>query len=304
MELKINPLFQDGIPPLTELEFQQLEANILKEGRIINPLITWNGYIVDGHNRFRILQAHPELPYETYEKEFSGIPSILAWICKNQLGRRNLTPAQRKYLIGKQYESEKAAYGGQRETKRDNSGKFTASSQNGNLRSAERTCTRIAEENNVSKNTVLRAESFSKAVDLAEGVSPGIRQEILSGSLRPTEKELTAVIKAAPQEQEAMVQGLRESHSSPKKSETIREVQKISDDMLRDRVRGSRDDVLCELTDALESMMFRWTFCLSHNSLIFRQKSCLEGIRKLTEKGTAFFKEIEGGHIPDDDRTV
>ena len=99
MELKINPLFQDQIPPLTELEFQQLEDNVLKEGRIINPLITWNGFIVDGHNRFRILQAHPELPYETYEKEFSGIPGILAWICKNQLGRRNLTPAQRKYLI-------------------------------------------------------------------------------------------------------------------------------------------------------------------------------------------------------------
>jgi hypothetical protein len=41
------------IPPLTSEEFKQLERNILEEG-IRDPLVTWNGILVDGHNRYRI----------------------------------------------------------------------------------------------------------------------------------------------------------------------------------------------------------------------------------------------------------
>ena len=48
-QLKIDPEFQNQInPPLFE-ETHQLEMNILKEERVLNPIITWNGYIVDGH---------------------------------------------------------------------------------------------------------------------------------------------------------------------------------------------------------------------------------------------------------------
>ena len=76
--------------------------NILKEERVLNPIITWNGYIVDGHTRYEILQKYPFIPFEVIEKEFSSRYEALVWICKNQLGRRNLTPEQKKFLIGKQ----------------------------------------------------------------------------------------------------------------------------------------------------------------------------------------------------------
>ena len=101
MDLKIDPVFSEKIPPLTPEELEQLEANILEEGAVINPLIVWNGVIVDGHNRYRILQKHPEIIFHVYEKEFSDRYEVIAWICKNQLGRRNLTEAQKKYLVGK-----------------------------------------------------------------------------------------------------------------------------------------------------------------------------------------------------------
>ena len=80
----------------------------------INPLIVWNGIIVDGHNRYRILQQHPEIQFTIYEKEFPDRYAVIAWICKNQLGRRNLTSQQFKYLMGQQYKAEKIAYGGDR----------------------------------------------------------------------------------------------------------------------------------------------------------------------------------------------
>lgn len=44
-QLKIDPEFQSKIPPLQFEEEQQLEQNIIAEGRLLNPIITWNGYI-------------------------------------------------------------------------------------------------------------------------------------------------------------------------------------------------------------------------------------------------------------------
>ena len=48
-QLKIDPEFQKQINPPSFEETHQLEMNILKEERVLNPIITWNGYIVDGH---------------------------------------------------------------------------------------------------------------------------------------------------------------------------------------------------------------------------------------------------------------
>ena len=108
--LRIDPEFESKIPPLREEELKQLEENILADGVVINPLIVWNGIIVDGHNRYRILQQHPEIQFTIYEKEVPDRYAVIAWICKNQLGRRNLTSQQFKYLMGQQYKAEKTAY--------------------------------------------------------------------------------------------------------------------------------------------------------------------------------------------------
>ena len=60
--LHIDPEFKAQIPPLTEDERKQLEENILADGEILSPLLVWNDTIVDGHNRYEILQSHPEIP--------------------------------------------------------------------------------------------------------------------------------------------------------------------------------------------------------------------------------------------------
>ena len=198
--LKIDPEFQGKIPPLTFEELNQLEANILRDGRIINPIIVWRGLIVDGHNRYTIAKKHPEIPFTVHEKEFASRYEAIIWICKNQLGRRNLTPEQKKYLIGKQYEAEKCANGGDRKSPAAKSG-----SQIGNLIGNPKTCKRIATENGVSKNTVILAEEFAKGVDAAEEAVPGTRQKVLSGEVKPTAAEIASVARAPPEERPALV---------------------------------------------------------------------------------------------------
>ena len=84
------------IPPLSNEEFKQLERSILEEG-IRDPLITWNGILIDGHNRYRIAQEH-DMNYETLEKEFENINRVKEWMINNQFGRRNLSNYQRSVL--------------------------------------------------------------------------------------------------------------------------------------------------------------------------------------------------------------
>ena len=219
MDLKIDPEFAEKIPPLTPEEFEQLEANILADGSVLSPLIVWNGVIVDGHNRYKIIQTHPEISYTTHEKEFSDRYEAISWICKNQLGRRNLTPEQRRYLIGKQYEAEKHQHG--RETgnplSRGKNGRFTVSPQNGDSRSAGKTSQRIAEETNTSKNYVQRAEIYAQGIEAADETLPGIKQEILSGKLKSSVNSITAIARASPQDRQELVEGLRKPRPSPKK---------------------------------------------------------------------------------------
>ena len=77
INLKIDPEFQSQIPPLTDDEFKQLEENILKEGKLISPLIVWNNILVDFPNRKQIVHEilHPEdrpAPQSSYS-HYSGI---------------------------------------------------------------------------------------------------------------------------------------------------------------------------------------------------------------------------------------
>ena len=98
-QLKIDPEFQSKIPPLQFEEEQQLKQNVIAEGRLLNPIITWNGCILDGHTRYRILKKHGFIKFEVEEIQLANKYEALAWICKNQLGRRNLSPERKKFLL-------------------------------------------------------------------------------------------------------------------------------------------------------------------------------------------------------------
>ena len=304
MELRIDPEFESKIPPLTAEEFRQLEENILADGVVINPIIVWNGVIVDGHNRFHIIERHPEIKYTTHEKQFDDRFTVIAWICKNQLGRRNLTPEQKKYLIGKQYEAEKSSHGAKNGF-RGNQHTSLVKGQNDHLPEMT-TRERIAKETNTSDSYVRRAEHFAKGIDLADEVDPGIRQEILAGEIKPTEAAVAAVVRAAPEDRPALVEELRKPPSRrdkdpPKKKAPDEDepdlelIQKIADDMLEARSNGKPSTMIYEMNDALESMIFRWNFCQSNYTAFFEMEECRSAIKNLIHNGFEFLKQYEGG---------
>ena len=94
--VKIKQEFKSLIPPLTTEEFKQLEDNCLAEG-IREKILTWNGFIIDGHNRFEISERW-NLDFETESKHFENEEAVKEWMILNQFGRRNLSNYQRSVL--------------------------------------------------------------------------------------------------------------------------------------------------------------------------------------------------------------
>lgn len=94
--LEIKEEFKKLIPALTAEEFKQLEANCLEEG-IREKIITWNGVIIDGHNRYEIATRW-NLDYQTESKRFANENDVREWMINNQFGRRNLSNYQRSVL--------------------------------------------------------------------------------------------------------------------------------------------------------------------------------------------------------------
>ena len=93
--LTIDPEFEAKCPPLTDDELSQLEENILEEGLVLMPLIVWNDMIVDGHNRYRIAQAHPGIEFRTHGKQFSNRYEALSGFARTSSDGEILRPSRR-----------------------------------------------------------------------------------------------------------------------------------------------------------------------------------------------------------------
>lgn len=194
--LKIDPEFRDKIPPLTEAEFEQLQENILNDGEVYEPIAVWNGTIVDGHNRWRIIQEHPGLPYRLKQMHFIDKWAAFEWMYKKQLGRRNLTDEQRTYMIGKMYEARKNSHGNNAE--RGENGRYL-SAQNGHtgerrLRQDEA----IGSELGIGHNTVRRAEKFAKGVEALRSVSKEAAEIVLQGGTGITKATVSELPNSTP----------------------------------------------------------------------------------------------------------
>jgi hypothetical protein len=175
--LEVNEEFKKLIPPLSKEEYEQLETNCLNEG-IREAILTWNGVIIDGHNRYEIAKRW-NLDFQTKSKNFKDRYEVIDWMLNNQLGRRNITKEQKDYLIGKRYENEKQKQG-RPENKEDKM-------------SPLKTAEKIAQEVGVSDKQVKRNEQFAQGVDK---LSDELKQQVLQGKSEVNKSDIQLIAKA------------------------------------------------------------------------------------------------------------
>lgn len=212
-QLTVEPEFENKIPPLSSDEFSRLEANILEDGEVREPIVIWGNTIIDGHNRWKIIQRHPELKWSAKQMDFPDKWAAIVWMCRNQLGRRNITDEQKTALIGEAYKAQKLAFGGDRKS----------SAQIEHLKKG-RTSELIAKDFGVAKETVKRSEHFLDGLNAADAVLPGIKDSVLSGEIKAP-KGAIAAIRSIPEEQRpAAVEAIKrgETPEPLKKSKTKR----------------------------------------------------------------------------------
>ena len=215
--MEIDNEFRNYIRHLSNEEFEKLEASILSEG-IRDPLVIWQGILLDGYHRYKIAQEHG-LEYKTVEVELPDRDAAKEWILVNQLGRRNLTEQEASYYRGKLYESRKLNHGGDRKS-------------TGNIFPLKNTADTIGDEYGVTGRTVKNDAQFSKAVDkVAIEIGEEAKQAILLGKAGvPKERveQLIDIKQKAPEFIEPILKGnisLQKALKAIKKIEREKEIE-------------------------------------------------------------------------------
>ena len=166
--LEIKEEFKKLIPPLTVEEFKQLEQNCLDEG-IREKIITWNGFIIDGHNRFEIAKRW-NLDYQTENKHFENENDVKEWMINNQFGRRNLSNYQRS-VLALQLESVFSARA------KEQQGKRTDIKQNSAESKPIETRKELAKVANVSHDTIAKVKKIEAVA------TPEVKAQLSTGEI-------------------------------------------------------------------------------------------------------------------------
>ena len=201
-DMVVDPEFRSLIPPLSPEEYNMLEENIISDGIVHDPIIVWAGHdiIVDGHNRFSILQDNPDIPFSVYEKEFACRDEVLSWICRNQIGRRNISDIQKTLLLGIAYEAQKRIDANARD--RDSLGHYLP------LQDGGKTTDKVAEEFRTSKSDVERSGRFVRGLNEIEKAYPGTTERIKRGDLEVTKKDVMAITKMDEDEKQSAMSNI------------------------------------------------------------------------------------------------
>jgi 16S rRNA G966 N2-methylase RsmD len=97
LEIKINPEYEKLVYPLTKEQFNSVFESIKEKGLLEPITVNKDGYILDGHNRWKICNILGiECRYEI--KYFKNKFEEKLYVIDVNLHRRHLTPAQRIQL--------------------------------------------------------------------------------------------------------------------------------------------------------------------------------------------------------------
>ena len=198
--VRIDDEFRSLITPLTESERAQLERNIVADG-CRDPLVTWQGVLLDGHNRHDICVQHG-IVYATASVTLADRLDAKIWIRENQRGRRNLNDDQRAMnaaalaeLLSEKTKRDRAKKGGHARhgTKPESCLETASASKQKPLRSRAT----AAKQQGISERRVRQAQDVrKKAPDLAEKVARG--EMPLAAAGREVQKRERAEIRKNP----------------------------------------------------------------------------------------------------------
>lgn len=208
--LKTDPEFLNLCQPLSEDDYRKLELQVLKKVPL-EPIYTWNGILLYGIEYYQICHAH-KIPFRIKRLRFASHDHAISWICSKQLKRDDLTEANRKYIIGKKYDAEKAI------TSREIVSGIHPGNEGHNYKlenqapSRHISAAKIGAENNASSATVYKYNIYSRALDDIADKCPDIVSRIRSGKLRISHANIVELARLPKFELDSLNKYLIEEH--------------------------------------------------------------------------------------------
>lgn len=253
-ELKIDPELRDLLPPLTSEEYKQLEKNIVENGFDRNfPIMEWQGFIVDGHNRYDICKKHHiepiigTLAYKTKEE-------VMEWMLDIQLGRRNLTPIQ-KIAITEKY---RPIY--EKQAKENKQNAMMIARQNNENNKNEQFSVKLPKTESVNTSEKLASianvseKTYRMGAKILNSDNEKLKQEVLSGekSINAGYRELTG--KKENKKEEVKNEIPSTSQIQPPKSKVSEEVKQICEDLKTEKTKEYLDSIWNYKVSIIECM--------------------------------------------------
>lgn len=266
IELKIDKEFSEVLPA-SEQRYKDLEAEVLKDGCFTDPFITWNGYVIDGHTRYKVMQAHPELDLKPYEKKMddklADRYAVIVWIATHQLTRRNLNSFELADVHKKAFDAEKKSVGGDRrsEEAKNQRSISTAETDRKDIKNGL-AAKKLAQDFGVSIGQFKHSVRIGNAMEEAERLVPGAKSAIKSGktgAAKSTVEDILSIDGESERKEyvEAIVAGEKpkaenRKYATKETRDRYAKIRDIAEQMGAEQTGTTFDDVL-RMLDAAEN---------------------------------------------------
>lgn len=210
MKEMLIPLLMDNhfeamIHSLPNNTLEIYEIAVKAESEPFTPIYIWNGFNIKEKDLISIVKSHRDIEISTIKMSFENKFAAMAWIYKNLIEKNNLTAERKKYLIGKRYELEKASHGA--------SDRFRGNRYKKNIKSdvglsGHKTRNLIAKSTGTTESYVRHAYSYSRGLDAAESVYPGITEDILFKKIKIPACKISEIYKVPIQQRKDFLDDL------------------------------------------------------------------------------------------------
>ena len=183
---------------------------------------------------------------------------------------------------------------------------------------------KVAAEHRTSESYVYRAEQFAKGVEAAEEAVPGAQEEILSGKLRATDREISSIAKVPKEKRPEVVAELRKPKaerntcvtnsygSLSKDNEFIttfkqniqghkKGLNKEEKQNLKDAVKSiysprrlaDGEAMMCEIQGAQEDFVRRWEMCFREYPDILTEPKNNEKLLIFIDRASRYLQAVK-----------
>ena len=162
--------------PAGKKEMSLLEKSLMEDG-CQEPVIIWNGTVLDGHKRVKFCRCEG-IDFRTEEMNFPTHEDAVAWVCRRRLQGLPARKHIYRYLVGRLYLAQKELY--IRSYQNDTKPRAAGSKPKPPYSLTRDVLQPIASEYGMAPETVYRFAVFAGAVDRIAGREPELARAILS----------------------------------------------------------------------------------------------------------------------------